>query len=113
MCRHTIAADAEDHDPHGDTGILCPPEHAFQESRESQPRAQNLHFSGEALIREAVAAAMKQVALSPTSACSFVPAALFLAPACGALPGCPEALDALRCSKHGWRGGWMLGRRQT
>ena len=60
--KHT---DAADHHPAQDTGVLCPHPHAPAEEPAPAPPVQeapveSLRFSGEALIREAVAAAMKQ-----------------------------------------------------
>jgi hypothetical protein len=63
VCPNT--PDAEDHDPHHDKGILCPPAHA--QERVEPAATDMLQSSGEALIREAVAAAMKQDARAESS----------------------------------------------
>ena len=63
MCPNT--PDAEDHDPHHDRGILCPHDHA--QERIEPAETDMLQSSGEALIREAVAAAMKQDARAESS----------------------------------------------
>ena len=58
--------DAQDHGPHQDFGILCP--HARQQKPAPEPREPQLHDdSGEVLIREAVAAAMKQDAIAESA----------------------------------------------
>jgi len=69
-----VCVDAEDHHPGEDIGVLCPHgpaaaavEEEPEREQEPEPEKKSLHYSGEALIREAVAAAMKQDARAESS----------------------------------------------